>query len=256
MESLKVITSEELSDFVKCPLLYEKKYILNEAPDRDITTSHFDGHTHIIREANAAVEKLITFYFHRLMDHRQVHYRTLYKKWEKIWWDEISTEDLINEVIPVNRASRTRLNTALVGHLPKFYKTFHKPFIPLAVGRKLEIADKDILVRSKVQMAYRLSKSKIRIVKFLPFKIASKDPLNDVDLMIQAASWLDKSEDELIEIAYYCMMSPDNYEPFTIRQINKESINRVIKFIGNFRDNKAVTTIDCSGCIYKCNGVK
>jgi hypothetical protein len=253
METIQRVTVSELRDFCTCPFLYEKKHVLKESPDRDRTTSHFDGHSHIIHEAEQAINSLVGFYFHRLMDHRQVRYETLYHRWEKIWWDDVSAEEIMNSVIPVKRASRVRINTHLLEHLPKFHKTFHKPFCPIAVEKDITLPTKSTILESNIQMAYR-SGGKVRIVKFLPTRISPGDPAKDLSLITQACAWMNNNDEDHVEVAYYCMLSPKEYEPFTVGTITSGTIGTLTRVIQAFQEKEAISDIECRGCEYICKG--
>jgi hypothetical protein len=254
MSGVSKVTIEELKDFCRCPFLYEKKHILFETPDRKKETADFDGHSYIMIEAAEAIDELVGFYFHRLMDRRQVRYETLYRRWENIWWGDTTGEEIMDSIVPVSRASRVKLNSYLIEHLPKFHKTFKKPFIPAAVGRDIEISNKDMMLTSRIQMAYRVPNKHIRIVKFVPTRIAPGDPTKDIELIAQGCSWMDKHEETSVEVAYYCMMSPREYEPFTVGCINQGTIPTFKRIMQAFQDREAITDINCKGCEYNCEG--
>jgi hypothetical protein len=250
--NLQHVTVEELKDFCRCPFLYEKKYILLEEPDRRRSSSHFDGHSYIVREAEEAIQDLASFYFHRLMDNRQVRYETLYHRWEKIWWDDITAQEIMDSIIPVNRSSRVRINSNLMEHLPKFHKNFHKPFCPVAVDRPISLPNGNSILDTQIQMAYKLPTGRVRIVKFLPTRIAPGKPTQDLDLIAQACAWMHSHDEDSVEVAYYCMLSPKEYEPFTVGRLTKEAIPNLLRVVKAFHDRKAVTEINCTGCEYVC----
>jgi hypothetical protein len=255
MNAIQRVSVEELRDYCVCPMLYDKKYVLCEKPASRRDTADFDGHSHIVLEAERAVEELTGFYFHRLMDKRQVRYETLYRRWERIWWDNMSGEEIRDCIVPVNRASRVRINSHLIEHLPRFHKTFKKPFCPVAVEKDIELVHRNLLLTSTIQMAYRTPKRKIRIVKFIPARISPGPPTRDLELVAQACSWLDKHDEQSVEVAYYCMMSPREYEPFSVGTIDTRSIPTVHKIMRAFQDKVTVMPIDCKGCEYKCEGI-
>jgi hypothetical protein len=247
-----VVTVEELADYWRCPLLYEKKYVLLEKPDRSRSSSWFDGHSYMMKEADLAVQKLTGFYFHRLMDNRQVRYETLYHKWERIWWDGISGEEIRDCVVPIERASRVRINTGVMTHLPSFHKKFHKPFKPVAIGQKIELAIEGSVLSSNMEMVYQNKSGPVRIVKFLPRKIAPGNPKTDLDLVVQGCAWMNLHDEPTVEIAYYCMMSPKRYEPFTVATLDHKSIPELKRVLTAFQNKETIGTIECSGCEYKC----
>jgi hypothetical protein len=246
------LTIEELKDYCTCQQLYEKKYVLNEKPNRDREQAHFDGHSYIVLEAQRAIKELTGFYFHRLMDNRQIRFETLYRKWEKKWWKDFTGMDIAEYIVPVNRANRVRINTNFIRHLPKFHKTFHKPFKPIAVDKEVLFPLNDIVLTSKIEMAYRLPSGKIRIVKFIPNKIAPGPPDKDLDLVVQACSWLFIYDEPSVEISYYCMFSPDEYNPFTVSSIDRSMIPKLTRIVKAFQDNETLGVGVCSGCEYDC----
>ena len=247
-----VLVSEELQDYCKCPILWEKKYVLKEEPPRDRTSTHFDGHTHIVLEAEKVIKELVGYYFHRLMDNRQVRYKTLYKRWERQWWEKYTGKEIMEYIVPVSRANKVRINTNLINHLPKFYNKFHKPFKPIALDRKVAFSAHDYLVTSTIQMAYKLPNGTTRIVKFVPYGIAPNNPKNDLDLVIQACGWMSETEEKEVEIAYYCMLSPNNYDPFTTVKISDNIFKSLSRLIKAFKDKETILPISCAGCEYKC----
>jgi hypothetical protein len=246
------VTVKELEDYWRCPLLYEKKYVLLEKPERLRSSSYFDGHSHIMEEAEKAIQKLTGFYFHRLMDNRQVRYETLYHKWERTWWNGISGTEIRECIVPVERASRVRVNTGVVSHLPSFHKTFHKPFIPVAVGKKIELPIEGSVLSSGVEMAYQNKSGLVRIVKFLPRKIAPGDPKTDLDLVVQGCAWMNLFDEPTVEVSYYCMMSPKKYEPFTVAKLDNKSVPELKRILTAFQNRETIGKIECSGCEYRC----
>jgi hypothetical protein len=246
------VTVKELEDYWRCPLLYEKKYVLLEKPERLRTSSYFDGHSHMVEEAQLAIKRLTGFYFHRLMDNRQVRYETLYHKWERTWWDGISGEEIRDCIVPVERASRVKINTGVVAHLPTFHKRFHKPFIPVAVGRAIELPIEGSVLSTELELVYRNKSGPVRIVRFLPRKIAPGNPKADLDLVVQGCAWMNLHEEPAVEIAYYCMMSPKKYEAFTVARLDEKATPELKRILTAFQNQETIGTIECSGCEYKC----
>lgn len=246
------MTVEELKDYVSCPTLYDKKHVNKEKPARDRSKSKFDGHSHIVYEASKAIHELTGFYFHRLMDDRQIRYETLYKKWENKWWKDYSGTDILEYIQPVSRANRVRVNTNFINHLPRFHKRFHKPFKPIAVDREILLPINDIVLTCKIEMAYRLSNGVVRIVKFVPYSIAPGSPEHDLDLVAQACAWMAHNDEDSVEIAYYCMLSPNEYDPFTISRVDKNLIPKLSRIVKAFKDKELIAPTVCKGCEYNC----
>jgi len=247
-----ILTVEELKDYCHCPTLYEKKYVQLEKPSRSRDSSHYDGHSHIVNEAQRAIKELTGFYFHRLMDDRQVRFETLYHKWESKWWGKYSGRDIMDYVQPVSRANRVRINTNFINHLPKFHKTFHKPFKPIAVDREMLFPSGSIVLTSRLEMAYRTDNDTVRIVKFLPSRISPGSPDRDLELLAQACAWMLHNEEDRVEVAYYCMLSPDEYEPFTVKTVDKTLIPRLVRIMKAFQERELPIPEDCNGCEYIC----
>lgn len=249
------ITVDALKDYCICPQLYVNKHLENVIPERAKTTAGFDGHSHIVINAQNVVDNMVSFYFHRLMDNRQVRYSTLYNKWEEEWWDGYTGKDIMEYIVPVSRANKVRINTNLINHLPKFYNTFHKPFKPLVVNKEISFPSGNISVNSKIQMAYRSNTDTIRIVKFIPNRIATGSPDKDIHMLTQACSWMKFYDEKKVEIAYYCMMSPDDYNPFTISKITADKIDSLDRIILAFENKETINDIICKGCEYNCKEV-
>lgn len=247
------ITIEELMSYCTCPTLYQKKFIDMEKPIKSKDMAGFDGHSHIIIKAQKVVDDIVGYYFHRLMDDRQVRYQTLFKRWENKWWENFTGKDIADYIVPVSRANMVRMNTNFVQHLPRFYRTFHKPFKPLAVEADMLFPVNNIAINSKIQMAYRKPNGTIRIVKFVPYRIAPGNPSQNIELLTEGGSWLYHHDEDEIELAYYCMFSPDNFEAFTVEKIGREKINSLTRIVKAFENSELVSEVDCSGCEYKCN---
>jgi hypothetical protein len=248
-----LLSVEELQDYCTCPILYEKKHVNKEPPVRSRSTAHFDGHSNVVERADLIIRQLTSFYFHRLMDNRQIRYETLYRKWENTWWKGYTAEAIMNYIVPVNRANQIRINTNLVGHLPKFHNKFHKPFKPLAVQKEVLFPVGEYVLTSTIQMAYRLRDGKTRIVKFVPYRIAPGDPKKDLSLIVQACGWMHNSGETEVEIAYYCMLSPDEYDPFTVATLDSKIVPKLIRIMQAFQNKEQVIQEpSCSGCEYKC----
>jgi hypothetical protein len=247
------LTVEELMNYCMCPTLYQKKFVELERPLKAKDTAGFDGHSHIIIKAQNVIDDIVGYYFHRLMDDRQVRYQTLYKRWQNKWWDGFTGKDIAEYIVPVSRANMVRMNTNFVQHLPIFYRTFHKPFKPLAVERELLFPVNNLAVESKIQMAFRTRRGVIRIVRFIPYRISPGPPERDIELLTQGCSWLFHNDEDEVEIAYYCMLSPDIFDPFTVNTIRRDKIDSLVRVVKAFENNEPVTQVDCAGCEYKCN---
>ena len=242
------ITVEALKDYCTCPQLYINKHIENVHPPRAKTTAGFDGHSHIMIKAQEAIDNIVGFYFHRLMDDRQVRYQTLYHRWQNEWWSDFTGEDIANYIVPVSRANMIKINTGFINNLPRFYKKFHKPFRPLVVDKDMIFPSGNILLSSNIQMAYPIKEDLIRIVKFIPYKIAPGPPEKDISLLAQACSWLRFYDQKKIEISYYCMLSCSEYDPFTVSSVNLSMVDNLDKLLRAFENKETIGTINCAGC--------
>lgn len=249
---MRTVTVEQLKYYYLCPTLYQKKFVDMETPIRQKDTAGFDGHSHIVLRAQHVIDDIVGYYFHRLMDDRQVRYQTLYKRWEKKWWEGYTGRDIADMIVPVSRANLVRTNTSFIQQLPLFYKLFHKPFKPLSVEREMMFPANGTVVESKIQMAYRTQKGKVRIVRFIPYKIAP-NPAKDIDLLTQGASWMFYNDEDEVEISYYCMLSPEEYSPFTVSTITKDKIESLTRIVKAFENNELEQNGDCAGCEYRCN---
>ena len=247
-----ILTVEALKDYCHCPNLYEKKYVSQKKPERNKSSSHYDGHSHVVNEAQDAIKELTGFYFHRLMDDRQVRYETLYNRWENKWWGKYSGRDIMEYVQPVSRANRVRINTNFINHLPKFHKQFHKPFSPIAVDKEVLFPHESIVLTSNIEMAYRTDENIVRIVKFLASRISPGKPERDIDLIAQACGWMLHEGDDKVEVAYYCMLSPDEYEAFTVGTVERRHMNSLARIIKAFVAQELAPSDDCAGCEYTC----
>lgn len=247
------ISAEELRAYCMCPELYNLKYVEKKTPDRDRSSPHFDGHSHIVLKASKAIENLTSFYFHRLMDNRQVQFGTLYKRWEKLWWDGVTGKEIRDMIVPVGRTGLVRVNTALISNLPRFHKTFHKPFRPLVVNKDISITSSDTFLYDKIQLAYKRNENTIRIVKFLPYQRSIYLPDKDLSLIIQATSWAKEYDIANIEMAHYSMLAIQSHDPWTVTTLERKHINGLDKILNAFSDKIQINdNINCAGCEYRC----
>jgi hypothetical protein len=250
------ITYQEIEDFHKCSTYYEKKYIDKEKPMRDRTQAGFDGHSNIVIEAGDAIRELTDYYFHRLMDNHQPRTRTVVKRWGKIWLSNMDAYSICLDPVPISRLSKIRVNTAVVSNLSRFCSTYKKPFLPAFVRETMLLPYENLTIEATLDMAHRTESNLLRIIKFTPYKISPGKPHQDLDLLIQAAAWMHNSGEEEVEVAYYNMLAPQDYNPLSIGSVGKGINVHLAKLAEGFVDKISTGSTDsCKGCIYRCKEV-
>ena len=247
------INCEELESFHRCEIYHRKKYIEKEKPVRERTQAGFDGHSNIVIEARDAISQLTDYYFHRLMDDHQPRLKTVIRRWGRIWLKDMTYIDICMDTVPVSRLSKIKVNTATVQNLPRFCATFKKPFQPVIVREEILLPIGSTIISVTVDMAYRTNDGILRIVKFTPYKISPGKPTQDLDLITQACAWMHNSGEDQVEVAYYNMLAPSEYEPMSVGTLTSQTKVYLAKLVEGFQNKKSVNMFTtCKGCEYKC----